>query len=267
MAIGKNKRVPRKKGKGKKKIVDSYVKKEWFTVRAPNMFAARDVGYTPANKTIGQRLVRDNVMGRVFETSLGDLIPNSENVAFRKFKLKVGEVDGQNLLTYFWGMGLTTDQLRSLVRKWTTLIEAQTDVKTTDGTIVRIFCVGITTHPRGRNGDRSACYAQRAQVRKIRKKMIEIMKKEVADCSINQLVEKLIPGSIAKVIEKATQGIYPLTNVYIRKVKTIKAPKVDITRLLDSHKGKATGKKVARPAEEEEDSKEGEDAAEEETNE
>jgi len=190
-------------------------------------------------------------MNRVFEASLSDLKPNSEDDAFRKFKLKVGEVDGKNLLTYFWGMDLTTDKLRSLVRKWTTLIEAQADVKTTDGNTVRLFCIGFT-YPR-QNQQRKTSYAQKGQVRAIRKKMVEIMVREASVCDTNQLVKKLIPETIGQEIQKATRGIYPLQNVLIRKVKTIKAQKVDVGKLLESHAGgkKAdTGKKVARPEDE-----------------
>jgi len=36
-----------------------------------------------------------------------------------------------------------------------------------------------------------------------------------------------IPDSIGKDIEKTCQGIYPLHDVYIRKVKCLKKPKFD----------------------------------------
>ena len=36
-----------------------------------------------------------------------------------------------------------------------------------------------------------------------------------------------------KDIEKACQGIYPLQSVYIRKVKVLRTPKFDITKLME----------------------------------
>mmetsp|Transcript_26521 Transcript_26521/g.36960 ORF Transcript_26521/g.36960 Transcript_26521/m.36960 type:complete len:156 (+) Transcript_26521:1-468(+) len=145
-------------------------------------------------------------------------------------------------------MSLTTDKLRSLVRKWTTLIEAQADVTTTDGITYRLFCIGFTYARQ--NQQRKTSYAQKAQVRAIRKKMVEIMIREASACDTKMLVEKLIPETLGKEIEKATRVIYPLQNCLIRKVKTIKTQKVDVGKLLESHSGgKDLGKKVARPEE------------------
>jgi len=54
------------------------------------------------------------------------------------------------------------------------------------------------------------------------------------------------PESIGREIEKATKGIFPLQNVYIRKAKILKAPKLDVSKLLESHgeATDATGSKV-----------------------
>merc|ERR1712076_91999 len=74
-----------------------------------------------------------------------------------------------------------------------------------------------------------------AQIRKIRKKMTEIMTNEAGKVQLRELVKKLIPESIGKEIEKQTQGIFPLQNVLIRKVKILKKPKFDITKLMELH--------------------------------
>ena len=65
--------------------------------------------------------------------------------------------------------------------------------------------------------------------------MVEIIQKEVNSCDLKQVVCKLIPDSIAKDIEKFCSYIYPLTDVYIRKVKVVKRPKYDLGRLMDMH--------------------------------
>ncbi|EOD18965.1 hypothetical protein EMIHUDRAFT_118270 [Emiliania huxleyi CCMP1516] len=69
----------------------------------------------------------------------------------------------------------------------------------------------------------------------IRKKMREIMSRESTSCELKELVNKFIPEVIGKEIEKACQGIYPMQNVHIRKVKMLKKPKFDLTKLLEAH--------------------------------
>merc|ERR1719444_638793 len=128
---------------------------------------------------------------------------------------------------------LTRDKLNSLVRKWHTMIEAHVDVKTTDGYVVRLFVIAFTK--RRQDQVKTNCYAQSAQIRKIRKKMMDIMAKEAGTVQLRELVKKLIPEVIGKEIEKQTQGIFPLKDVFVRKVKIIKKPKFDITKLMELH--------------------------------
>merc|ERR1712054_670964 len=160
---------------------------------------------------------------------------------YRKMKLRCEDVQGRNCLTNFWGMDFTTDKLRSLVRKWQSLIEAHVDVKTADGYLLRVLCIGFTKKRPFQI--RKTSYAQSAQIRAIRKKMVDIMIKAV---------EKFVPEFIGKDIMKACEGIYPLTNVFIRKVKILKAPKFDAARLAELHagpSGEEVGAKIARNAE------------------
>lgn len=82
--------------------------------------------------------------------------------SFRKFKLIAEDVKGRNVLTNFHGMDLTTDKLRSMVKKWQTLIEANVDVKTTDNYLLRVFCIGFTS--KDQSSTRKTCYAQHTQV-------------------------------------------------------------------------------------------------------
>jgi small subunit ribosomal protein S3Ae len=62
-------------------------------------------------------------------------------------------------------MSFTTDKLRSLVRKWQTLIEAHVDVKTTDNYTLRMFCIAFTK--RRPNQVKRTCYAQSSQIRQV----------------------------------------------------------------------------------------------------
>jgi len=69
--------------------------------------------------------------------------------------------------------------------------------------------------------------------------MFDIITREATTVDLKGLVDKFIPELIGKQIEKECQGIYPLQNVFIRKVKVLKTPKFDPYKLLELH-GEAT---------------------------
>jgi len=248
MAVGKNKKLGKKvKIAGKKKPVDPFTRKEWYDVKAPGMFVNRIAGKSPVTRTTGQHIASEAIKGRVFTVSLADL-NKAEDLDYRKIKLVAQEVQGKTLLTNFYGMDMTRDKLNSLIRKWQSLIEAEAEVKTTDGYVLRLFAIAFTK--RRPNQIKKTSYAKASQVRAIRAKMVEIMKAEAAKSDLKELVKKFIPEALGKDIEKACNGIYPLQNVFIRKVKTIKTPRFDLVKLMEMHgdaagAGEDGGRKVA----------------------
>jgi len=233
MAVGKNKRLTKggRKG-GKKKTGDPFLKKEWYDIKAPSTFSARSCGKTLVTRTAGTKIATEELKGRVLELNLADL-NNDEDQSYKKVKLCIEEVQGRNCLTDFHGMTITRDKMCSLIRKWGTMIEAHVDVKTTDGYLVRLFVMSFTK--RRPDQVKTNCYAQSAQIRKIRKKMVEIIAAEAGKVLLRDLVKKLIAEAVGKEIEKQTQGIFPLKDTLIRKVKILKKPKFDITKLMEMH--------------------------------
>jgi small subunit ribosomal protein S3Ae len=232
MAIGKNKKLGKKKG-AKKKVQDPFLRKEWYDVKAPAPFSKRYVGKTCVTRTTGTRIATDYLKGRVVETSLADLNDNQDS--WRKIKLVVEDVQGRACLTNFHAMDMTRDKLCQFIRKWQTLVDAQCEVKTQDGYVLRVFVTAFT----GRQATqaRKTSYAQQQQIKAIRKKIVEIITKEAQTSNLVDLVAKLNHiDQFPKLIQKQCQFIYPLSGAVIRKVKTLKKPKFDIVRLNDLYK-------------------------------
>merc|ERR1712048_1381372 len=182
------------------------------------------------------KIATEELKGRALELNLADL---NNDEAYKKVKLCIEDVQGRNCLTDFHGLELTRDRLCSLIKKWQTLIEAHVDVRTTDGYMVRMFAIAFTR--RRAEQVKNNCYAQSAQIRKIRAKMIEIMSNEAGKVQLRELVKKLIPEAIGKEIEKQCQGIFPLQHGLIRKVKILRKPKFDITQLMELHADSGDG--------------------------
>ncbi|KAM6944074.1 small ribosomal subunit protein eS1-like [Lycodopsis pacificus] len=76
--------------------------------------------------------------------------------------------------------------------------------------------------------------------------MMEIMTREVQTNDLKEVVNKMIPDSVGKDIEKACQSIYPLHDVFVRKVKLLKKPKFELGKLMELH-GEGGATSTAKP--------------------
>lgn len=232
MAVGKNKKAARKGGR--KKAQDPFLKKEWYTLTAPSIFAKKDCGKTIITKTQGQKIASEGLKGRVVEVSLADLQSNEE-LAYRKIKLCIEDVQGFNCLLNFHGMDMTRDKICSLIKKKQTIIEANVDCKTSDGYMLRMFCIAFTDKPKDQK--KITCYANSAQCRAVREKMEAYMAKMGGKGDLKSLVKELITKEkeCGNDIEKECKNIFPIKECYIRKVKVLKKPKFDVSALMEWH--------------------------------
>jgi len=235
MAQGKNKRVSKGGKRGsKKKIVEPMSRKEWFDVVAPANFKVRQFAKTLCNKTIGIRTVADNLKGRVYETNLADVDQAStKDQPFKKIKMQVAEVQGRNLLTTFHSLGMTTDKLRSLFRKWCTMIETVVDATTKDGHVLRLFVMAFTARQKGQHSKN--CYASGKLESWVRLRITNMVKKRVQSVSLNRVVSLLAHDILSDSLLERCNPIVPLRDLKIYKAKVIRSPKLDVAKLLDAH--------------------------------
>ena len=214
----------------------AFQKKEWYNVHVPTVFDVRTPTITPCNRTAGQKQSADSLKGRMFEISLADLNRDSNEQAWRKMKVQVEEVKGFDCYTNFYGMDITRDKLCTIVKKLHTTIEAFVQCKTIDGYLLRMFCIGFTK--RTSRQVSATCYAKGSQRKLIRKKMMEIMINEVQKLTLKELTKKFVGDALGKQIIKECQKVFPLQNVLVRKVKLLKKPKFDLTKLMELYQEK-----------------------------
>ena len=248
MAVGKNKRVSKggKKG-GKKKIIETMARKEWYDVVAPANFKTRQFTKTICNKTQAMKLASTNLLGRVYEGHLADLNQASDkDMPFRKVKFAVQDIQGRNLITQFHGMDLTADRTRSLVQKWGSLIETVVEAKTNDGYAMRLFVFAFTRRQKGQLSKNT--YAKTRLEKWVRFRMTSMIQKRLAKSDINQAVTQLTQDILADALYKRCNPILPLRDVKIRKVKVTRTPKLDTMALAAAH-GEIPVSKEADPRE------------------
>jgi len=179
--------------------------KQWFKIVSPGMFGLAPVGETFANDP-------ERVVGRVIETTLGDLT-NNFSKQNTKLRFKVDRVAGDSAYTKFMGHEMTSDYLRSLVKRRTSRIDTIVDVTTTDGYQVRV---------------KPSCFtvkrARANQVMSIRDISKNVVLEKSNGLDLNQLVQEVVLGKLSLDIYKDAKMVYPLRRVEVRKMEIMSEP-------------------------------------------
>jgi small subunit ribosomal protein S3Ae len=183
-------------------VKDKWKLKKWYRVLAPEFLGSVEIATTPADDP-------SKVLGRTFEVSLFDLTGDfSKHHIMLKFQ--VVNVEEDVARTWFKGHELARDYMRSLIRRKSSKIVAITNVTTSDGYVLRVTAVSLTTY-RCKTSQKSA----------IRKEMMRILSERASQTSLTEFVKSMVFGTLAAEIFESCKKIYPIRKVEIYKSKLL----------------------------------------------
>lgn len=185
--------------------LDGWKSKEWYNIEAPAYLNRAIVGNTMAGDP-------SLLVGRNIETTVGELT-NDMTKNNTKVILRINNVVGDVATTDLMGHELTTDYIRSIVKRQTSRIDANIDVKTKDGYVIRVKPTCFTIKR-----------ARSSQIKAIREMMVNIVAKRASEADFETFMQEAILGRLSAAIYRQAKFIYPLRRVEIRKTQVEAAP-------------------------------------------
>lgn len=185
--------------------LDGWKSKEWYNIEAPAYLNRAVVGSTMAGDPA-------LLIGRNVETTVGELT-NDMTKNNTKVILRISNVVGEVATTDLMGHELTTDYIRSIVKRQTSRIDANIEVRTKDGFVIRVKPTCFTIKR-----------ARSSQMQAIREMMVDIVKKRASETDFETFMQEAILGRLSAAIYRQAKFIYPLRRVEIRKTQVEAMP-------------------------------------------
>jgi small subunit ribosomal protein S3Ae len=185
--------------------LDGWKSKEWYNIEAPAYLNRVVVGSTMAGDPA-------LLLGRNVETTVGELT-NDMTKNNTKVILRINNVVGDVATTDLMGHELTTDYVRSIVKRQTSRIDANIEVQTKDGFVIRVKPTCFTIKR-----------ARSSQMMAIREMMVDIVKKRASETDFETFMQEAILGRLSAAIYRQAKFIYPLRRVEIRKTQVEAMP-------------------------------------------
>jgi small subunit ribosomal protein S3Ae len=186
----------------RRRVKDTWKDKQWYKIVTPKEFGDADIGTTPARDS-------SMLLKRTVESSMRELSGDFSKQYIKLF-FQIKDVAGETANTDFVGHQVTSDYVRSMIRRGTSRIDAITPVTTQDNKKMKVHVLAITIKR-----------AKSSQQKFIRETMERIVIETATERSFRDLVEDIVTGKLASTIYHETKKIYPLKRVEIVKTRVI----------------------------------------------
>jgi small subunit ribosomal protein S3Ae len=189
----------------RRRVRDTWKDKQWYKINSPVAFGENEIGTTPARDP-------DFLLKRRVEATMRELTGDFSK-QYVKLRFQIDSVAGDTAGTKFIGHQVTTDYVRSMIRRGTSRIDAPTIVETEDGYKMKVHVLAITTRR-----------AKSSQQKFMRETIQALVKDIAAQRTLNELIEGVVTGKMASEIYHKAKKIYPLKRVETIKTKVLEEP-------------------------------------------
>ena len=186
----------------RRRVKDTWKDKQWYKIVTPKEFGDADIGTTPARDS-------SMLLKRTVESSMRELSGDFSKQYIKLF-FQIKDVAGETANTDYVGHQVTSDYVRSMIRRGTSRIDAIAPVTTQDNKKMKVHVLAITIKR-----------AKSSQQKFIRETMERIVIETATERSFRDLVEDIVTGKLASTIYHETKKIYPLKRVEIVKTRVI----------------------------------------------
>ncbi|MCL2115055.1 MAG: 30S ribosomal protein S3ae [Methanobrevibacter sp.] len=186
----------------KRRVRDTWKEKSWYTIKTPIAFGDKEIGDTPSREP-------DFLIGRGVEVTMRELTGDFSK-QYIKLKFEVDNVAGNIANTKFTGHKVTTDYVRSMIRRGTSRIDSHVSIKTKDDYKMKLHVLAITTRR-----------SKSSQQKFMRETIADLVERLASEKSYEDVIETSVNGRMASEIYHKAKKIYPLKRVEIIKSTVI----------------------------------------------
>lgn len=191
-----------------RRVKDRWKAKQWYKVVAPASFHDHVIAETLADDPV-------KLQGRRLESTLQDFTGDMRQMHVKLY-FQVQDVQDRTAKAAFVGHAMTSDYVRRLTRRGNTKIPLVLDLKTKDGSRVRVKPFAIS--------DRRC---QTTQAEEIRRTMTRMLQEAASTQTLNGFLHEVLIGELNQKIFREARKIHPLRRIEIAKTEILKAPTVE----------------------------------------
>ena len=188
---------------------DRWKSKNWYKVTAPAAFNNAVLAETLADES-------EKLQGRTLEVPLNDLTGDMKQMHI-KLTFQVGEVVDFQAKTTYVGHTMTSDYIRRLTRRGNSKIPAVFDLKTKDGSRVRVKPFAVT--------DRRC---QTTQAQEIRRIMGSLLTESAEKNTLSGFLADILLCELTNRMFKEARKVHPLRRIEIAKSEILAAPTIEV---------------------------------------